>query len=228
MICADAVCRRGVVERLALTEIARPALTLAPRADCFHLDGATVPMPCQPNWDTPTVEMRPRRSWGDYVILFVVARTRLDRYEVLRGQFGHSREVKIVLDRQARPATPRHRRRRVKLPVPAALHAPAPADAVSTRAGSSRSIAYCRAVTTTAGHDIERRVYRVDDDGREHYATRPLAMAAKPGREHERREAQGGSGAVGEEEGLTRVKGSAARNDSPHPRRVAGAARASE
>ena len=24
------------------------------------------------------------------------------------------------------------------------------------------------------GHDIERRVYRVDDDGREHYATRPL------------------------------------------------------
>jgi hypothetical protein len=25
------------------------------------------------------------------------------------------------------------------------------------------------------GHNIERRVYRVDDDGREHYATRPLA-----------------------------------------------------
>ncbi len=24
------------------------------------------------------------------------------------------------------------------------------------------------------GHRIERRVYRVDDDGREHYATRPL------------------------------------------------------
>jgi hypothetical protein len=24
-------------------------------------------------------------------------------------------------------------------------------------------------------HNIERRVYRVDDDGREHYATRPLA-----------------------------------------------------
>jgi hypothetical protein len=23
-------------------------------------------------------------------------------------------------------------------------------------------------------HGIERRVYRVDDDGREHYATRPL------------------------------------------------------
>jgi len=34
------------------------------------------------------------------VILFVVARTRLDRYEVLRGQFGHSHEVKIVLDRR--------------------------------------------------------------------------------------------------------------------------------
>ena len=25
------------------------------------------------------------------------------------------------------------------------------------------------------GHDVERRVYRVDDDGREHYAPRPLA-----------------------------------------------------
>jgi len=25
------------------------------------------------------------------------------------------------------------------------------------------------------GHDIERRVYRIDADGREHYATRPLA-----------------------------------------------------
>ena len=25
------------------------------------------------------------------------------------------------------------------------------------------------------GHDIERRVYRVDADGREHYATRPLS-----------------------------------------------------
>jgi hypothetical protein len=24
-------------------------------------------------------------------------------------------------------------------------------------------------------HNVERRVYRVDDDGREHYATRPLA-----------------------------------------------------
>jgi hypothetical protein len=34
------------------------------------------------------------------MILFVVARTRLDRYEVLRAQFGHSREVKIVLDRR--------------------------------------------------------------------------------------------------------------------------------
>ena len=29
------------------------------------------------------------------MILFVVARTRLDRYEVLRGQFGHSPEVRI-------------------------------------------------------------------------------------------------------------------------------------
>jgi hypothetical protein len=26
-------------------------------------------------------------------------------------------------------------------------------------------------------HNIERRVYRVDDDGREHYATRPLTKA---------------------------------------------------
>jgi hypothetical protein len=34
------------------------------------------------------------------VILFVVARTRLDRYEMLHGQFGHSREVEIVLDRR--------------------------------------------------------------------------------------------------------------------------------
>ena len=32
--------------------------------------------------------------------LFVVARTRLDRYEVLRGQFGRSRKVKILLDRR--------------------------------------------------------------------------------------------------------------------------------
>ena len=31
------------------------------------------------------------------------------------------------------------------------------------------------------GHNIERRVYRIDDDGREHYATRPLAKAASPG-----------------------------------------------
>jgi hypothetical protein len=30
-------------------------------------------------------------------------------------------------------------------------------------------------------HNIERHVYRVDDDGREHYATRLLAMAASPG-----------------------------------------------
>ena len=46
------------------------------------------------------VEMWSGRSWGDCVIFFIVARTRLDRYEVLRGQFGHSREVKIVLDRR--------------------------------------------------------------------------------------------------------------------------------
>ncbi len=30
------------------------------------------------------------------------------------------------------------------------------------------------------GHNIERRVYRVDADGREHYATRPVVMAAGP------------------------------------------------
>lgn len=29
-------------------------------------------------------------------------------------------------------------------------------------------------------HDIERRVYRVDADGREHYATRPLVRAKTP------------------------------------------------
>ena len=29
-------------------------------------------------------------------------------------------------------------------------------------------------------HNIERRVYRVDADGREHYATRPVVMAAGP------------------------------------------------
>jgi hypothetical protein len=28
-------------------------------------------------------------------------------------------------------------------------------------------------------HNIERRVYRVDDDGREHYATRPLGVKAR-------------------------------------------------
>ena len=31
------------------------------------------------------------------------------------------------------------------------------------------------------GHNIELRVYRVDADGREHYATRPVAMAATLG-----------------------------------------------
>src|SRR5213080_513664 len=51
-------------------------------------------------WTRRSWEMWFGRSWGDYVILFVVARTRLDRYDVLRGQFGHSREVKIVLDRR--------------------------------------------------------------------------------------------------------------------------------
>jgi hypothetical protein len=49
VICADAVCCRGLVERLALTKIARPALALAPRADRSHLGDAAVPMPCQPN-----------------------------------------------------------------------------------------------------------------------------------------------------------------------------------
>jgi hypothetical protein len=34
------------------------------------------------------------------VIIFVVARTRLDRYEVLHRQFGHSREVRVILDRR--------------------------------------------------------------------------------------------------------------------------------
>jgi hypothetical protein len=29
-------------------------------------------------------------------------------------------------------------------------------------------------------HRIERRVYRIDDDGREHYATRPLGGATQP------------------------------------------------
>ena len=31
------------------------------------------------------------------------------------------------------------------------------------------------------GHNIERRVYRVDADGREHYATRPVTMAVTLG-----------------------------------------------
>jgi hypothetical protein len=42
--CADAVGRPGIVERLALTEIARPALALAPGADCLHAVDATLPM----------------------------------------------------------------------------------------------------------------------------------------------------------------------------------------
>jgi hypothetical protein len=36
------------------------------------------------------------------VIIFLVARTRLDRYKVLHGYFGHSREIEIVLDRRER------------------------------------------------------------------------------------------------------------------------------
>ena len=32
------------------------------------------------------------------MIIFVVARTRLDRYELLHSQFGHSREVRVVFD----------------------------------------------------------------------------------------------------------------------------------
>ena len=42
----------------------------------------------------------PREDREDCVIIFVVARTRLDRYEVLHRQFGHSREVRVVLDRR--------------------------------------------------------------------------------------------------------------------------------
>ncbi len=34
------------------------------------------------------------------MILFVVARTKQDRYAVLSGQFGHSHQVKIVFDRR--------------------------------------------------------------------------------------------------------------------------------
>ena len=34
------------------------------------------------------------------MIIFVEARTRLDRYELLHGQFGHSREVRVVFDRR--------------------------------------------------------------------------------------------------------------------------------
>ena len=35
-----------------------------------------------------------------YVLLFVVARTRLDRYEELRRQFEDWRDVRVVLDRR--------------------------------------------------------------------------------------------------------------------------------
>jgi len=34
------------------------------------------------------------------VLIFVVARTRLDRYEDLRRQFGDWRDVRIILDRR--------------------------------------------------------------------------------------------------------------------------------
>ena len=34
------------------------------------------------------------------MLLFVVARTRLDRYEELRHQFGDWRDVRVVLDRR--------------------------------------------------------------------------------------------------------------------------------
>ena len=34
------------------------------------------------------------------VIIFVVARTRLDRYELLHSQFGHSHEVQVVFGRR--------------------------------------------------------------------------------------------------------------------------------
>ena len=36
------------------------------------------------------------------MLLFVVARARLDRYEELRRQFEDSRDVRIVLDRRRR------------------------------------------------------------------------------------------------------------------------------
>jgi hypothetical protein len=52
--------------------------------------------------DEPSVasRRRHRKDHEDCVIIFVVARTRLDRYELLHRQFGHSREVRIVLDRR--------------------------------------------------------------------------------------------------------------------------------
>ena len=34
------------------------------------------------------------------MIIFVVARTRVDRYELLHSQFGHSHEVRVVFDRR--------------------------------------------------------------------------------------------------------------------------------
>src|SRR5262249_51304916 len=40
------------------------------------------------------------RSWGRYVLIFVVARTWLGRYEELRRQFENWRDVSIILDRR--------------------------------------------------------------------------------------------------------------------------------
>jgi len=54
------------------------------------------------------------------MLIFIVARTRLDRYEDLRRQFGDWRDVRIVLDRREgdrrtreRTHTGNDRRRRV-------------------------------------------------------------------------------------------------------------------
>ena len=43
------------------------------------------------------------------MLIFVVARSRLDRYEELRQQFGDWRDVRIVLDRrEGERRTPQH------------------------------------------------------------------------------------------------------------------------
>ena len=36
----------------------------------------------------------------EYLLLFIVARSRLDRYDELRRQLGEWRDVKVILDRQ--------------------------------------------------------------------------------------------------------------------------------